>query len=99
MHHLAVLARQNASTQAITVTRTAPIRLSEETSEECSCTGRVILWTLAGVALGFGGAWFLNDAKKTELKERARARAKAAGARAKAAGANAMDRAAARLRA
>jgi len=55
---------------------------------ECECgAGTKVVYTLLGAALGFAGGWALSDAKKADLKSRARAGA-----------ASAADRAAARLR-
>ena len=96
-HPYLAIARKQAA-QGV-VSAEPPIRVSEEPEgSDCSCTGKVILWTLAGAVAGFGGAWMLNDAKKTELKQKGKAKAALARDKAKAAGARALERGAARLR-
>lgn len=62
-------------------------RLRAEGESDCSCTGTAIGAGLLGALAGLIGGWMLSDAKKAELKGRARARA-----------ASAAERAAARLR-
>lgn len=62
-------------------------RLRAEGDADCSCTGTAIGAGLLGALLGFIGGWFVSDAKKAELKSRAKERA-----------ARAADSAAARLR-
>lgn len=56
-------------------------------SKDCSCTGSAVGGAVLGAIAGFIGAWMLNDAKKDDLKKRAKER-----------GASVAERAAARLR-
>ena len=90
-HPLARIARNPGrnmtSALASRVPQTSPRLRAEGDGEACSCTGTAIGYTLLGSILGVVGMWFVTDAKKADIK-----------ARAKAGAAKAADRATARLR-
>ncbi len=61
---------------------TTPRQLGDETPPSgCpTCTASSVGYGVLGAAVGFGVAWFLSDAKKSELKAKAKERGKAAAA-------------------